>query len=200
MSPVELSCQSGSCAWWPSGSVLKLIFQAPGWTHANIFPAFLALVTALSMHTWKYLSVHKQMWGFCPITTFRVIGHTHTHVFLCNIWNIGTVLDCTRVVQENRSLRPVSSLVSPWPFLNVTCCIYCFVPNWNPKPPGRLVQGFLTHHLVPKGSWVALYACGWLCVVRAKPAHWSSAQACQFKDEFCVSPFCVSLCHISLRQ
>lgn len=25
--------------------------------------------------------------------------------------------------------------------------------------------GILTYHLVPNGSWVVVYVCGWLCVV-----------------------------------
>lgn len=148
------------------------------------------------MCTWKYLSVHKADVGLLSpnnIQSYR----THQHFWLgflfcfCNTWNIATVLEHTR--------KQISSLVTPWPPLHVTC-IYCFVANWNPEPPGRLVQGSLPT------TWF-LMAPGWLCMfvagcVWCEPNPLSKAvlSPCQFKMNLWIHPFCVSLCRISLRK
>lgn len=84
MSPVELSYQSGSCAWWPSGSVLKLVFQAPGWTQANTFPASLVCQSFVTtVHA--YLKVSECPHSRCGVSVpqqHRPHIHTKTRFSL----------------------------------------------------------------------------------------------------------------------
>lgn len=107
------------------------------------------------------------MWGCYPPTTFTVIDHTHTTLFLVLCLFIFAILEILPLCLDKQEKQiSKTSLFPSQPSISLACyMLYLLLcGQLESRATREAGAGVPTYHLVPNGSWVAVYVCGWLCM------------------------------------